>query len=187
MLVVAATYSYCCCCCITDSIVAESTVTANTVAAATASAAVLADSTVVAVAANITSQDNQFMTTQYRDYKLVTFGRVRVLFRGLKILRPFLQFGVFTLAFYICLTRVSDYKHHPADVVAGGIVGIFFATINLLVLLDLFRRPRVFKFESTEELDHKSSDDQLLMKQMTVEEKDGGGGEGLDKIMIKHK
>ncbi len=82
----------------------------------------------------------------------VIIFQVRVLFRGLKILRPFLQFGIFTLAFYICLTRISDYKHHPMDVVSGALVGIFFAAINLLVLLDLFNRPRTFKFESYEDL-----------------------------------
>ena len=79
------------------------------------------------------------------------YGKIRVVFRGLKILRPFMQFGVFSLAFYISLTRISDYKHHPADVVVGMLVGVFFAMIILLFLVDLFNRPRVFKIEEWKE------------------------------------
>jgi membrane-associated phospholipid phosphatase len=43
-------------------------------------------------------------------------------FRVLKILRPVIQFGLFSLAFWIALTRISDYFHHPTDVVAGGLL-----------------------------------------------------------------
>ena len=38
------------------------------------------------------------------------YPRTRNIFRGLKIIRPFFQFGIFSLAFYICLTRITDYK-----------------------------------------------------------------------------
>ncbi|XP_040571961.1 phospholipid phosphatase 1 [Lepeophtheirus salmonis] len=68
-----------------------------------------------------------------------------VLFIGAKILRPFLQFGFFSLAFYICLTRVSDYHHHTGDVVMGAFVGIIFAIITVVLVINLFNRPRVFK------------------------------------------
>eukprot|EP00096_Caligus_rogercresseyi_P011296 TRINITY_DN4403_c0_g1_i1.p1 TRINITY_DN4403_c0_g1~~TRINITY_DN4403_c0_g1_i1.p1 ORF type:complete len:339 (-),score=72.03 TRINITY_DN4403_c0_g1_i1:1314-2330(-) len=68
-----------------------------------------------------------------------------ILFIGAKILRPFLQFGFFSLAFYICLTRVSDYHHHPGDVVMGSAVGIIFAIITVVLVINLFNRPRVFK------------------------------------------
>lgn len=71
----------------------------------------------------------------------------KIIFRGLKIVRPFLQFGIFCLAFYIALTRISDYKHHPGDVVMGAFVGLCFASIILFFLMDLFNRPRVFKME----------------------------------------
>ena len=70
-----------------------------------------------------------------------------IMFSGLKILRPFLQFGIFSLAAYITLTRISDYKHHPGDVLAGMVVGIFFAFMILIFLMDLFHRPRSFKTE----------------------------------------
>ena len=35
----------------------------------------------------------------------------------------FEQVGLFCYAWYCALTRVSDYKHHPTDVLAGGILG----------------------------------------------------------------
>ncbi|VEL20372.1 unnamed protein product [Protopolystoma xenopodis] len=41
------------------------------------------------------------------------------------ILRVAVQFIMLSTAFYIGLSRVSDYKHHPSDVLAGFIVGTF--------------------------------------------------------------
>ncbi len=98
-----------------------------------------------------------------------------MVFRGLKILRPFLQFGIFTLAFYVSLTRISDYKHHPGDVVAGALVGVFFASINLLVLVDLFNRPRTFKLESCEDL--REGERTALAE--GFDGVDGGGGDAI--------
>ena len=37
----------------------------------------------------------------------------------LKVVKPYIQFGAFILAFWIALTRVSDYWHHPRDVLTG--------------------------------------------------------------------
>ena len=51
----------------------------------------------------------------------------------LKVLRPFVQFGISILAFWIALTRVSDYFHHPLDVVFGSVVGIGFGLATVLV------------------------------------------------------
>ena len=71
---------------------------------------------------------------------------LRISFRGLRLIRPFLQFGVFMLAFFICLTRITDYKHHPTDVIAGSLIGIFYALIVLMFVIKLFDNPVVFYF-----------------------------------------
>ena len=68
----------------------------------------------------------------------------RTLFRGLKVLRPFLQFVLFLLAFYIASTRISDYRHHTMDVVTGAIIGMIFAGLVVFGLVNIFRRPRSF-------------------------------------------
>jgi membrane-associated phospholipid phosphatase len=48
------------------------------------------------------------------------------------------------LAFWISLTRISDYFHHPMDVVTCAIVGIGFAGMALLVIADVFIRKSSF-------------------------------------------
>ena len=89
-----------------------------------------------------------------------TRDAAKVFLRGLKILRPFLQFGCFSGALFVSLTRITDNRHHPTDVIVGIIVGLFFASIILLFLADIFNRPRSFqvKYEylAKEEVDHES-------------------------------
>ena len=41
--------------------------------------------------------------------------------------------GLFCYAWYCALTRVSDYKHHPTDVLAGGVLGSLVAVSVALV------------------------------------------------------
>ena len=65
-----------------------------------------------------------------------------IVLRGLKILRPFLQFGCFCGALFISLSRITDLRHHPGDVVTGILVGLFFAAIILMFLADIFKGPR---------------------------------------------
>ncbi|CAB1324171.1 unnamed protein product, partial [Coregonus sp. 'balchen'] len=43
----------------------------------------------------------------------------RFTWRGARLLRPLLQFTLLMMAFYTGLSRVSDHKHHPTDVLAG--------------------------------------------------------------------
>ena len=61
----------------------------------------------------------------------------------LKVLRPFMQFGFFILAFWIALTRISDYFHHPLDVAMGSLVGIVFA-IGTVSVADIFKKQTAF-------------------------------------------
>ena len=69
----------------------------------------------------------------------------------LKILRPFMQFGLAILAFWIALTRISDYFHHPLDVACGSLVGIGFAGITISVA-GIFNKPTAFWKSVTENL-----------------------------------
>jgi len=69
---------------------------------------------------------------------------VRVTYRTLKVLRPFIQFSLIILAFWVSLTRISDYFHHPMDVATGALVGIVFASITLIVIADLFNKKSAF-------------------------------------------
>ena len=52
---------------------------------------------------------------------------------------------IYALAIYIALTRISDYRHHPGDVITGTIVGNIFALLILIFMVDVFRRPRSFR------------------------------------------
>ena len=67
-----------------------------------------------------------------------------MLFRALKTTKPFLQFGFIALAFYIALTRISDYKHHPTDVITGILLGTIVAVAITKVVINFDRRPRIF-------------------------------------------
>ena len=109
----------------------------------------------------------------YDDSKRDSVRTCRILFSGMKIVRPFLQFGIFCLAVYITLTRISDYKHHPGDVFAGIVVGTFFALLTVIFVMDLFQQPRSFKLEETEDtnLDRIENDGE--------QRTDNGGAEGM--------
>ena len=74
----------------------------------------------------------------------------------LKLLRPFIQFGIFMLAFWIALTRISDYFHHPLDVIMGSVVGICFAILTLAAA-DIFRRQTAFWKVNAEEYEKQTT------------------------------
>ncbi|CAG0886233.1 unnamed protein product, partial [Cyprideis torosa] len=67
--------------------------------------------------------------------ELVFYGLIcKVTWRGSNLARPFLQFCLFLMAFGTALSRVTDNKHHPTDVIAGMMVGgaISFVAHNFL-------------------------------------------------------
>jgi len=68
---------------------------------------------------------------------------VRVAFKSLQIIRPFVQFGILLLAIYISLTRITDYYHHPSDVLTGAVIGTLMAFAMLLFYLQILDRPFV--------------------------------------------
>jgi len=85
----------------------------------------------------------------YLQSRLANFPRsdiffINITFRTLKVARPFIQFALIILAFWISLTRISDYFHHPYDVATGALVGIIFACVTLVVCADIFSKRSVF-------------------------------------------
>lgn len=69
--------------------------------------------------------------------------------RGARLLRPALQFFLVLLAVYTGLTRISDYRHHPSDVLTGYIQGALTAywVVSLHRLLVFFVRPHLIAVE----------------------------------------
>lgn len=51
----------------------------------------------------------------------------RFTWHGARLLRPLTQFTLIMMSFYTGLSRVSDHKHHPTDVLAGFIQGALVA------------------------------------------------------------
>ncbi|XP_073332795.1 phospholipid phosphatase 3 isoform X2 [Pagrus major] len=73
---------------------------------------------------------------------LAFYLQSRFTWRGARLLRPLLQFTLLMMAFYTGLSRVSDHKHHPTDVLAGFVQGALVAYCIVFYVSDLFK-PRV--------------------------------------------
>ena len=68
--------------------------------------------------------------------------------------RPFLQMALILFAIYVAMTRISDYKHHPMDIVAGMAVGITWGTFLHLSMMKLFENPLTFWSWAHDNNDH---------------------------------
>uniref|UniRef100_A0A3B1K692 Phospholipid phosphatase 3 n=1 Tax=Astyanax mexicanus TaxID=7994 RepID=A0A3B1K692_ASTMX len=73
---------------------------------------------------------------------LAFYLQSRFTWRGARLLRPLLQFTLLMMAFYTGLSRVSDHKHHPTDVLAGFVQGALVAYCIVFYVSDLFK-PKV--------------------------------------------
>ncbi|XP_017123516.1 putative phosphatidate phosphatase isoform X2 [Drosophila elegans] len=60
---------------------------------------------------------------------LALYLQARMTWRGSKLLRHLLQFAFIMVAWYTALSRVSDYKHHWSDVLAGSLIGSICALV----------------------------------------------------------
>uniref|UniRef100_A0A8C3K8Y1 Phospholipid phosphatase 3 n=6 Tax=Neoaves TaxID=3078114 RepID=A0A8C3K8Y1_9CHAR len=70
---------------------------------------------------------------------LVFYLQARFTWKGARLLRPLLQFTLIMMAFYTGLSRVSDHKHHPTDVLAGFAQGALVAYCVVFYVSDLFK------------------------------------------------
>ena len=85
-----------------------------------------------------------YLQSRLSDFPHCSTRWVWLSYRFVKVLRPFIQFAIIILAFWISLSRISDYFHHPMDVVTGALAGIAFAGMTLLVIADVFSRNSAF-------------------------------------------
>lgn len=53
--------------------------------------------------------------------------------QGSKLLKHFIQYLLIAMTWFTCMTRISDYKHHWSDVLAGGLIGATFAIVVVSV------------------------------------------------------
>ena len=81
-----------------------------------------------------------------------TLNGIRIILRAVK---PYIQSGVLILAFWIALTRVKDYYHHPLDVAAGAFMGAFLASIT-------FYQSKLYSCQQIQERD--KSDKKVIPK-----------------------
>ncbi|XP_077576031.1 phospholipid phosphatase 3-like isoform X2 [Stigmatopora nigra] len=72
---------------------------------------------------------------------LVFYLEARLTWSEARILRPVLQFFLFLLAVYTGLTRVSDNRHHPSDVLFGHLLGALTAYWVAFYISSMFKRP----------------------------------------------
>ncbi|XP_068192891.1 phosphatidic acid phosphatase type 2D [Antennarius striatus] len=54
---------------------------------------------------------------------LAFYLQARLTWRGARLLRPLIQFLLVMIAIYTGLTRISEYRHHPSDVLTGFVQG----------------------------------------------------------------
>jgi len=60
-----------------------------------------------------------------------------------RLVLPIIQVLLFAGAAYVAFTRVSDYKHHWSDVLAGAIMGSVIGVVNAIIFADVFKRKEI--------------------------------------------
>ncbi|XP_050408642.2 phospholipid phosphatase 3 [Patella vulgata] len=70
----------------------------------------------------------------------VLYLEKRFTWDGVLLLKPFIQTWLFYMAYYTCMTRISDYKHHWSDVFGGAILGFIIALLMIYKVYNLLHK-----------------------------------------------
>ncbi|XP_043593561.1 putative phosphatidate phosphatase isoform X1 [Bombus pyrosoma] len=70
---------------------------------------------------------------------LALYLQLRMTWKGSKLLKHFLQLLCILMAWFTALSRVSDYKHHWSDVLAGSTLGTIVALVVANCVANLFK------------------------------------------------
>ncbi|KAM6957054.1 phosphatidic acid phosphatase type 2D [Aplochiton taeniatus] len=73
---------------------------------------------------------------------LAFYLQARLSWRGARLLRPLLQFILVMIAVYTGLSRISDYRHHPSDVITGFLQGGLTAYWVAFYISSMFKTAR---------------------------------------------
>lgn len=94
---------------------------------------------------------------------LVLYLQARFTWEGSKLLRHFMQYLCFMMAMGTALSRISDYKHHWSDVLAGSLQGALVAVLVAVFISDLFspQRPGLVVPETGEDPQSHSGNNQI--------------------------
>ena len=69
----------------------------------------------------------------YSMWFCILYLHQRMVSRNFRLVKPLIQVGCSLFAVFTSLSRVSDYKHHPEDVVFGALLGFIVSSLTVSV------------------------------------------------------